>query len=174
MAAEDHNGEHTPRGVLTGVDHSLDSLARGLASGNVSRGKALRLMGAVLVGAALTFVPGVAWAKPKPGKKCKQDTQCPTGQSCIGGTCSVVDICPPSTTCRTCYCQDDTTGIIYSTCNLSEGPCGTAPLCSDVCPPGTTDVGAATGCANPGQAQFCAETATGFGCSERPCLPSGT
>ena len=162
-------------------DGSLDELAKGLAIGTLSRRKALRMMSAVLVGAALTFVPGVAWAKPKPGKKCKRDTQCPTGQSCVGGTCSVVDVCPPSTTtCRSCSCQDDTTGIIYSTCTISEGPCGTAPSCSDVCPPGTTDIGAATGCANPGQAQFCmdisgtSETVTGFVCSERPCLPSGT
>ena len=33
-------------------------------------------MGADLVGAVLTLVPGVAWAKPKPGEKCKQHTPC--------------------------------------------------------------------------------------------------
>jgi hypothetical protein len=33
-------------------ERSFDELARGLASGNVTRGKALRLLGAALVGGA--------------------------------------------------------------------------------------------------------------------------
>jgi hypothetical protein len=45
-----------------GVAASLDELAKGLASGTLSRGKALRLMGGALVGAALASVPGVTWA----------------------------------------------------------------------------------------------------------------
>jgi hypothetical protein len=45
MAAEDLNGERSPQGVPTRADHSLDSLARGLATGTVSRRKALRLLG---------------------------------------------------------------------------------------------------------------------------------
>jgi hypothetical protein len=51
MAAEDHTGEH-----------SFDELARGLASGTISRRNALRLMGAALVGGALASIPGMAWA----------------------------------------------------------------------------------------------------------------
>ena len=43
-------------------EHSLDELARGLASGSLSRGKALRLIGGALLGAALAAVPGVARA----------------------------------------------------------------------------------------------------------------
>jgi hypothetical protein len=46
---------------------SFDAVAKGLASGTVSRGKALRLMGAALVGGTLAAIPGVALAKPKPG-----------------------------------------------------------------------------------------------------------
>jgi hypothetical protein len=42
-------------------DHSFDELTRGLASGTLSRGKALRLMGAALVGGALASIPGTAW-----------------------------------------------------------------------------------------------------------------
>jgi hypothetical protein len=45
-----------------GIDTSFDELAKGLASGRVSRGKALRLVGGALLGAALASVPGVAWA----------------------------------------------------------------------------------------------------------------
>ena len=51
MAAEDLNGERSPQGVPTRADHSLDSLARGLATGTVSRRKALRLLGGLSSGA---------------------------------------------------------------------------------------------------------------------------
>ena len=52
-----------------------------LASGNFSRGKALKIMGAALVGGALAFFPGAAWSeqqldkekKPKKAKKPKGD-----------------------------------------------------------------------------------------------------
>lgn len=46
-------------------ERSFDELAKGLASGTVSRGKALRLMGAALVGGALASLPGGAWASHK-------------------------------------------------------------------------------------------------------------
>src|SRR5215211_4604175 len=47
-------------------ERSFDELASGLASGNISRGKALRLMGAALVGGVLASIPGMAGAAPKP------------------------------------------------------------------------------------------------------------
>ncbi len=47
-------------------DHHLDELAKGLASGTVSRGTAIKLLGAALGGAALALVPGVASASPPP------------------------------------------------------------------------------------------------------------
>jgi hypothetical protein len=68
------------------------------------------LMGGALVGAALTSIPGVAWAKPKPGK-CTKDKQCPRGQQCVGGQCEplpdvecistegVPILCPPGSEC---------------------------------------------------------------------------
>ena len=43
-------------------ERSFDELARGLASGRLSRRKALKLMGAALVGGALASLPGAAWA----------------------------------------------------------------------------------------------------------------
>ena len=58
------------------VDTSLDNVARGLADGTLSRGRALRLMGAALMSGALASIPGIAWAKPKPGN-CERDKHCP-------------------------------------------------------------------------------------------------
>ena len=83
-------------------DHSFDDLARGLASGTLSRGKALRLMGAALVGGALASVPGIASAKPhKPeGAKCKHNFQCESRQCvdrrCLGGSTCDGEICGAS------------------------------------------------------------------------------
>jgi hypothetical protein len=60
----------------------FDELASGLASGSISRGKALKLMGAALLGGTLASIPGLACAKPhKPdGAKCKRNKQCASGQ----------------------------------------------------------------------------------------------
>jgi hypothetical protein len=70
----------------------FDDLARGLADGSITRGKALRLMGAALIGGTLTSfgVDGVAVAddRCKPtAKKCKKNKQCCSG-NCSGGTCA--------------------------------------------------------------------------------------
>jgi len=86
MAAEDHNGGRSPSVNPTKVDHSVDALARGLADGTVSRRKALRLMGGVLLGGTLASIPGIAWAKNNP--KCKKDSQCSAGQGCCNGVCT--------------------------------------------------------------------------------------
>jgi hypothetical protein len=78
---------------------SFDELAVGLSSGTLSRGKALRLMGAARVGGALASIPGIAWAKPKPaGSKCKHDRQCQS-RSCFNGRCC-------GTPCFTFCCPD--------------------------------------------------------------------
>lgn len=95
MRAEDHTAEH-----------SLDELARGLASGSVSRRKALRLMGAALVGGALASIPGVAQAAPQP---CPELTTpcgkggrrlcCPAGFTCCGSQHNPTCCEPPFTVC---------------------------------------------------------------------------
>jgi Stigma-specific protein, Stig1 len=61
------------------TESSLDELAKGLATGTLSRGKAIRWMGGALLGAALAAVPGVAWAE---GGRCPQgQTRC--GERCV-------------------------------------------------------------------------------------------
>jgi hypothetical protein len=99
-------------------ESSFDELAKGLASGEVSRGQAIRLMGAALVGGTLASVPGIAWATPRPkpnGRRCKTNSQCQSGNCndrvCVG--------CPSGTT------ECDRT--------VGEGPPG--PQCVPDCPP---------------------------------------
>ena len=74
----------------------FDELATGLASGSISRGKALRLMGAALVGGTLASLGmgGEAAAAPvgckRDGKKCKDSSQC-CSLNCVDGICQA---CP--------------------------------------------------------------------------------
>ncbi len=54
-----------------GADYSsLDELAKGLASGTISRRKALGLMSSALLGSALASIPGVAWAAKSGNSAC--------------------------------------------------------------------------------------------------------
>ena len=96
-------------------NHSFDELTRGLASGSISRGRALRLMGAALVGGTLGSLGGVAAADDecKPlNKKCRKNHQC------CSGNCD--------TTSRTCACQSN------------GGPCASnSQCCSGNCAGGT-------------------------------------
>jgi hypothetical protein len=114
-------------------NHSFDELARGLASGTLSRGKALKVMGAALVGGALGSLGGVASAdqgdqgeneecKPE-GKKCKNNHQCCSGK-CEGGTCQ------PAETQFTCIC-----GLTQERQTCSSVPCGDPDSISVVCTP---------------------------------------
>ena len=52
------------------TERSFDELASGLARGTLSRGKALRLLGAALVGGAFASIPGVAWAAKGGNREC--------------------------------------------------------------------------------------------------------
>ncbi len=53
----------------TNREGSFYELAKGLASCNFSRGQALRIMGAALVGGALASFPGAAWSKQQLDKE---------------------------------------------------------------------------------------------------------
>jgi hypothetical protein len=97
---------------------SFDELAIGLSSGKLSRGKALKLMGAALVGSTLASfgIGGVASAdlcKPN-GKVCKKDSQCcsrfcnkvGTNEvgTCATPECLVDEDCDDSNACTSDKC----------------------------------------------------------------------
>ena len=125
MAAEDHHGGRSPSVNPTRVDHSLDEVARGLASGNVSRRRALKIMGGALLGSVLAAVPGTAWAndcRPS-GSRCRGDRQCCT-RNCVPN---------PSGEGRICGCPAGKTACKERCVNLqrNERHCG---ACFNRCP----------------------------------------
>jgi hypothetical protein len=107
---------------MAGEDGFFDDLARGLADGSITRGKALRLMGAALVGGALGSV-GIGEASADPpgckrnGKNCTRDTQCCSG-NCSSGSCQA------KTTTTTTSTSTSTTSTTTSTTSTS-----TTPMC---------------------------------------------
>jgi hypothetical protein len=143
MAAEDRNGEVTAQARSTDRsatgDSSLDELAKGLASGTISRRKVLRWVGSALVGGVLASVPGVAWAaKPAPcpsGVKCGRNC-CPNVSfACSKGKCA----CPPGTTLCNGNCADlqsdpNNCGSCGNTCPSGQ-QCRNGD-CLDFCPAG--------------------------------------
>ena len=124
----------------------FDELAKALASRSLSRRDALRWLGAALFGGAVASIPGVAFAKPKPGK-CTKDEQCPAGQGCVdgqcvypSGTCVPGDlqlpqscspggtcVCPTGFSCNSSgfrsYCQSNTACNGTAGCALGETCC---------------------------------------------------
>jgi hypothetical protein len=143
--------------MATGTtERSFDELARGLASGKLSRGKALKFMGAALVGGALASLglSGEAAADPpgckRNGKKCKKDEQC-CSRTCLDGTCAIAPTAEPCPSGRvllstgTCAipCDDPADcpscgAPLGAICSFADDPGG--PFCSGarggLCGPG--------------------------------------
>jgi hypothetical protein len=95
-------------------ERSFDVLATEMASGTLSRGKALRLMGAALVGGTLASL-GIGEAaadnlcKPT-GKKCRKNSQC-CSENCANGTCAAACIadlgrCTADSQCCRGFCSN--------------------------------------------------------------------
>ena len=87
MLKEDHtSSDRSHQGIPQGgaVELSLDELAKGLATGTLSRAEAIRWMGGAVLGAALASFPGVAWANDcrSLGRECRRDSQC-CSKNCI-------------------------------------------------------------------------------------------
>jgi hypothetical protein len=93
----------------------LDALAKGLAEERISRGKALKRMGAALLGGSLLAAfPGVAFARP----------ECHTAADCR-------ELFPNATDCRcvnasggkTCVCSFPSTPCCPKGTNTSSSQC---------------------------------------------------
>jgi hypothetical protein len=110
-------------------ERSFDELASGLASGSLSRRRALRLMGAALVGGTLASLGfgGVAAADPpgckRNGKHCKKDKQCCSG-NCSDGTCGG---CSSGADGTCAGCPLGTVELSNGTC---AKPCDTSADCA--------------------------------------------
>jgi hypothetical protein len=142
----------------------LDTLARSLASGEVSRGRALRLLGGALVGGLLGAVGvgridgsnGEAQAQTcaGEGERCRS-TPCCEGLLCVNGECT--SGCPAGQT--RCVCPSDEPGANIGTCvNRSTDPNNCGTCCNQCAEPTGTDApcrvracvsGACTTVANP-------------------------
>jgi hypothetical protein len=128
-------------------NRSFDELARGLATGNLSRGKALRLMGTALVGGVLASVPGVAWADDcrRLGRECRRDSQC-CSENCVRRGDDKVCGCPEGKTrcglrCVNLQKNENHCGECFNRCDEGqecvEGMCGGGePICTPSCPEG--------------------------------------
>jgi hypothetical protein len=91
--------------IVSNKDQSFDNLAKGLAEERVSRGKALKLVGAAILGGLLASIPGVALAAPQTCVTCV----CGTGRPCNpkSSTCAELREFPVGTTCeRACARQN--------------------------------------------------------------------
>jgi Stigma-specific protein, Stig1 len=150
-----------PSSVIT----SFDELAKGLATGAVSRGTALRWMGGALLGAALAAVPGVAWAddrcseeQSRCGVRCVNlqtnerhcgscFNRCAEGQECVGGVCQ----CPSGTT----LCGGNCVPNCPSGQTLNTSTCQCVQVCPPDCPPGQACVDGQCAICPIGQYQTC-------------------
>jgi|SRR5215203_6011413 len=124
MPQQEH---HSSQEVAT----SFDELAKGLANGTLSRGKAIRLVGGALLGAALASVPGVAWA----------DDRCSEGQTRCGDRC--VNLQRNERHCGSCFhrCaegEECVSGVCQGSCLSNGGSCTSgSECCSGNCKGGT-------------------------------------
>src|SRR5215212_5608996 len=164
----------------TGASSSFDELAIGLSSGSVSRRKALKLMGAALLGGTLGALGGVAagdeLCKPD-GKKCKKNAQCCSG-TCCSDKCTNLQTDPNN--CGFC-------GNVCSSGNCVNGACSACPsgtvelsngTCARPCPTGgdCSAGGVACGCfRDTSTLQFyCGDASTGSGsCARDEDCPRG-
>jgi hypothetical protein len=137
------------------TESSLDELAKGLATGTLSRGKAIRWMGGALLGAALASLPGMAWANDcrRLGRECRRDAQC-CSRNCVRRGDHKVCGCPEGKTrcgvrCVNLDRNERHCGECFNRCE--EGEECVAGECQGEggCPPGTTECG--TQCCQTGE-----------------------
>ena len=115
----------------------FDALARGLADGSITRGKALRLMGAALAGGALGSL-GIREAAGDPpgckraGKHCTRNDQCCGSLVCVSGTCQTPTTSTTETP-TTSTTETPTTSTTETPTTSTTSPPTTCTPGSDIC-----------------------------------------
>jgi hypothetical protein len=131
-------------------DGYFDDLARGLADGTLTRGKALRLMGAAVVGGALGSL-GIGEASADPpgckrnGKTCTRGTQCCSG-NCSGGTCQAQTTTTTTSTTSTSTTSTSTSTTSTSTSTTSTSTSTTSTSTTPMCRPDESSCAANSEC----------------------------
>ena len=150
-------------------DGLFDELARGLADGTLTRGKALRLMGAALVGGALASAPRVALADDdcrRFGRRCRRDSQC-CSKNCVRRGDEKVCGCPEgkrrcNDRCVNLKRNENHCGSCSNRCAEGE-QCVGGTCTSGACPPGRVELSNGTcaiSCGTPGSPD-CSGSCTG-------------
>ena len=123
-------------------ERSFDELARELASGSLSRGKALRMMGAALVGAvSLGLLGGVAKAQELPG--CRRNCNLEYGECLDASGGATPTLCQEQS--RRCHARCDDAPAPRD-CTRNGEPCRRDnQCCSGTCSSRDTCVGSAPG-----------------------------
>jgi hypothetical protein len=142
MSAEERYGEPTNDGNPI-REHSFDELARGLANGTLSRGRALRLMGAAIAGAFLTSIPGRVLAQEEEVVRCRGQI-CRPGEVCVrrrgfkpecGCPTHAPVVCDPEDSVQACCPETLPTCCPVMQPNpAAKGCCGAGEVC---CPAGS-------------------------------------
>jgi len=91
LGKRDENGEVHLSQEKPAEEYSFDDLARGLATGTISRGRALKLFGAaILGGGVLTLLPGVAQGQDVgvEGGGCPENERAINNKRCPTNSCS--------------------------------------------------------------------------------------
>jgi hypothetical protein len=149
------------------VEGFFDDLARGLADGTLSRGKALRLMGAALLGGTLGSLGIGEASADRPGckrigKNCTRDTQCCGSLVCVSETCQAQ--ATTTTTSSTTSTSTSTTSTSTTTPTTSTSTSTTSTSTTPMCLPNGVSCTSNTDC--------CRGRCASGACAE-PC-PAGT
>ena len=141
-------------------DGFFDDLARGLADGTLTRGKAIRLMGAAVVGGALGSlgISGEAGADPpgckRNGKHCTRNDQC-CSLNCASGSCQAQATTTTTSTSTSTSTTTPTTSTSTSTTSTSTTTTMCLPDFSTPCTADTQCCSGVCGFQGPGSNTLC-------------------
>jgi hypothetical protein len=166
---------------------AFDALATEMASGTLSRGRMLRLMGAALVGGTLASLPGLAWAAKGGRSSCAKFCQSlfgentPEEEQCVSAaksgegpcfTCTTETGCGPNFT-PTCTVTGQTYNCSRCQCECPSGQVACNGSCvSNSCPTGQTfNPSSCTCCTSNGGSCTSGTQCCSGNCDSGACLP---